>query len=255
MIELKNVKKRFGKLKVLNGVNLTVNKGDVVVILGASGSGKTTLLRCINFLERAEKGTLKLGDTTVDLKKASKKEVLNIRRRTAFVFQNYNLFANKTAIENVMEGLVTARKIPKAEAREKAAEALEWVGLGDKTDSFPCQLSGGQQPRVGIARAVVLNPEVILFDEPTSALDPELVGEVLDVIKKIAEQGITMIVVTHEMSFAYNVANKVVFMDSGVVLEQGTPKEISLSPKEERTKQFLERIIKQDAIPREPEYV
>lgn len=206
-------------------------------------------------MERAEKGSLKLGDTTVDLKKASKKEVLNIRRRTAFVFQNYNLFANKTAIENVMEGLVTARKVPKAEAREKAAEALEWVGLGDKTDNYPCQLSGGQQQRVGIARAVVLNPEVILFDEPTYALDPELVGEVLDVIKKIAEQGITMIVVTHEMSFVYNVANKVVFMDSGVVLEQGTPKEIFLSPKEERTKQFLERIFKQDVIPREPEYV
>ncbi len=249
MIELKNVKKSFGRLEVLKGIDLTVDKGDVIVILGASGSGKTTLLRCINFLEKADEGTLKIGDTELDLHKAKKKEILDVRRRTAFVFQNYNLFANKTALENVMEGLVTARKVPKDEARKKAQEALEWVGLGDRGDSYPSQLSGGQQQRVGIARAVVLDPEVILFDEPTSALDPELVGEVLEVIKKVAKRGITMIVVTHEMSFASDVANKVVFMDKGVIVEEGTPKQIFYRPKEERTKQFLERI-----LPKEPEY-
>ncbi len=249
MIELKNVKKSFGKLEVLKGIDLTVEKGEVVVILGASGSGKTTLLRCINFLEKADEGTLKINDREINLHKAKKKEILYVRRQTAFVFQNYNLFANKTAVENVMEGLVTARKIPNDEARKKAEEALEWVGMGDRLDSYPCQLSGGQQQRVGIARAVVLNPEVILFDEPTSALDPELVGDVLDVIKKVAETGITMVVVTHEMSFASDVADKVVFMDQGVIVEEGTPRQIFVSPKEERTKQFLERI-----IPKEPEY-
>lgn len=250
MIELKNVRKKFGQLEVLKGVNLTVKKGEVVVILGASGSGKTTLLRCINFLERADDGRLRLGDKEVCLKTAKGGDILDVRRRTAFVFQNYNLFANKTALENVMEGLVTARKVPKDEARQKAEEALTWVGLGEKFESYPCELSGGQQQRVGIARAVVLNPEVILFDEPTSALDPELVGEVLDVIKRVAERGITMIVVTHEMSFAEDVANKVVFMDQGVVIEEGTPAEIFQHPKEERTRQFLDRI-----LTREPEYI
>ncbi len=250
MIELKNVKKRFGDNKVLRGVDLTVNKGDVVVILGASGSGKTTLLRCINFLERADEGELRIGDEIVDLHRARKKEILDVRRRTAFVFQNYNLFANKTALENVTEGLITARKVPKNEAVEKAKETLEWVGLGDKLTSYPSQLSGGQQQRVGIARAVVLDPEVILFDEPTSALDPELVGEVLDIIKKVAQSGVTMIVVTHEISFASDVADKVVFMDSGTILEQGTPDEVIYNPKEERTKQFLKRI-----LPKEPEYI
>ena len=164
----------------------------------------------------------------------------------AFVFQNYNLFANKTVLENVMEGLVVARKIPKKEAEEKALEALEWVGVLDKKDAYPSQLSGGQQQRVGIARAVVLNPEVILFDEPTSALDPELVGEVLDLIKKVAKRGITMIVVTHEISFAEEVASKIVFMDGGVVVEQGKPNEILVSPKEERTKEFLARVLPKD---------
>ncbi len=206
MIELKIVIKKFGRLVVLKGIDLTVKKGEVVVILGPSGSGKTTLLRCINFLEKADEGRMKLGETEIDLHKARKKEILDVRRKTAYVFQNYNLFANKTAIENVMEGLVTARKIPKEIALEKAKETLEWVGLGDRFDSYPSQLSGGQQQRVGIARAVVLNPEVILFDEPTSALDPELVGEVLEVIRRVADRGITMLVVTHEMSFAQEVA-------------------------------------------------
>jgi L-cystine transport system ATP-binding protein len=243
MIEIKNAKKHFGKNEVLKDVSMKVEKGDVVVILGPSGSGKTTLLRCLNFLERADEGELTIGDKTVNLKKASSKDILDIRRRTAFVFQNYGLFLNKTALQNVTEGLITARKVPKKEAEEKAIEALEWVGLADRKDYYPSQLSGGQQQRVGIARAVVLNPDVILFDEPTSALDPELVGETLTVIKQVAKKGITMVVVTHEMSFAQDVANKVVFMDGGVVVEEGTPNEIFLTPKEQRTRQFLSRIL------------
>lgn len=247
MIEIRKIQKSFGKQEVLKDVSVRVEDGQVVVILGPSGSGKTTLLRCINFLENADKGELIIGDSQVDLKKAGKKQVQDIRRKTAFVFQNYNLFANKTAMENVIEGLVTARKIPKEEARRKACEALDWVGLSDKYQSYPSQLSGGQQQRVGIARAFVLHPEVILFDEPTSALDPELVGETLDIIRKVAQTGITMIVVTHEMSFAQDVADKVIFMDEGVVVEEGKPAEIFSHPKEERTRQFLSRIISLDA--------
>jgi L-cystine transport system ATP-binding protein len=246
MIRIEHAKKSFGKLQVLKDVSLQVNKGDVVVVLGPSGSGKTTMLRCLNFLEKADEGKLTIGEQTVDLKRASSKEILQIRRKTAFVFQNYGLFLNKTALQNVTEGLIVARKMPKNEATEKAIKALEWVGLSDKKDYYPSQLSGGQQQRVGIARAVVLDPEVILFDEPTSALDPELVGETLNVIKNVAEQGITMIIVTHEMSFAKEVANKVVFMDEGYVIEEGTPEKIFTNPKEKRTKQFLERIIPED---------
>lgn len=243
MIEIKNIHKAFGKNKVLRGVDIKVEKGDVVVILGSSGSGKTTLLRCINFLEKADEGEIRINDMQVKFKNASKKEILDIRKKTAFVFQNYNLFNNKTALENVTEGLIVARKIPKKEAEERAKDALNKVGLSQKYDSYPSQLSGGQQQRVGIARALVLNPEVILFDEPTSALDPELIGEALAVIKKVAKEGITMIVVTHEMSFASDVANHVIFMDEGVIVEEGTPNEIFTHPKEERTKQFLKRIL------------
>ena len=240
MIEIRKIQKSFGKQEVLKDVSVRVEDGQVVVILGPSGSGKTTLLRCINFLENADKGELIIGDSQVDLKKAGKKQVQDIRRKTAFVFQNYNLFANKTAMENVMEGLVTARKIPKEEARRKACEALDWVGLSDKYQSYPSQLSGGQQQRVGIARAFVLHPEVILFDEPTSALDPELVGETLDIIRKVAQTGITMIVVTHEMGFARHVSNHVIFLDQGKIEEQGDPKEVLIHPKSERLQQFLE---------------
>ncbi len=229
MIEIKNLHKAFGQNQVLKGVDITVNKGDVVVVIGPSGSGKTTMLRCINFLERADEGT--------------KKEIHEIRLRTAMVFQNYNLFANKTALGNVMEGLTQARGVSKEKAKEIALDALEKVGLKDKADYYPSQLSGGQQQRMGIARAVVLNPDVILFDEPTSALDPELVGEVLKVIKDIAKEGITMIIVTHEMSFASDAANRVIFMAGGVVVEEGKPDEIFSNPKEERTKQFLERVL------------
>ncbi|WP_369283672.1 amino acid ABC transporter ATP-binding protein [Oscillibacter sp. GMB15532] len=243
MIEVKGIHKAFGKNEVLKGIDLKVKKGEVVVVLGPSGSGKTTLLRCINFLEKADGGELSIKDTTVPFATATKQQIQAVRRQTAMVFQNYNLFQNKTVLENVLEGLTVVRKIPVAEARECACHALDKVGLNEKYDAFPSQLSGGQQQRVGIARAVALNPEVILFDEPTSALDPELVGGVLNVMKKVAEDGITMIVVTHEMSFASDIANHIVFMDGGVIIEEGTPDNLFFHPKQERTKQFLERIL------------
>ncbi len=227
---------------MLRGIDLTVSKGDVVVILGPSGSGKTTLLRCINFLEKPNDGEVRIGDYRVQCKHPSKTDILTLRRKTAMVFQHYNLFKHKTVLENVMEGLVVVQKLPKEEARSKSVLMLEKVGLSHKVDAYPVELSGGQQQRVGIARALALNPEVILFDEPTSALDPELVGEVLAVIRRIAREGVTMIVVTHEMSFARDVSNHVVFMDEGRIVEEGNPDDIFARPKEERTKQFLKRI-------------
>ncbi|MUT67201.1 amino acid ABC transporter ATP-binding protein [Paenibacillus sp. NEAU-GSW1] len=242
MIKLKRVSKSFGKNNVLQDISLTVEKGEVVAILGPSGSGKTTLLRCINYLEKPNDGSIVIGDFSVDFKHPVKKDIHKLRQKSAMVFQHYNLFKHKTALENVMEGLVIVQKLSKEEARKRSVEVLEKVGLASKLDAYPSQLSGGQQQRVGIARALALNPEVILFDEPTSALDPELVGEVLDVIRKIANEGITMIVVTHEMSFARDVAGRVVFMDGGVIVEEGKPNEVFGAPKEERTKQFLKRI-------------
>jgi L-cystine transport system ATP-binding protein len=244
MLELTGVCKFFGKNEILKGVNLKVDSGDVVVILGPSGSGKTTLLRCINFLEIADKGTMVFGDKTIQLRRAKKSEVAFVRKKTSFVFQNYNLFNNKTALENVTEGLIYGRKIPAKEARDIGVKALEKVGMLDRSDFYPSQLSGGQQQRVGIARAIAGNPDVILFDEPTSALDPELIGEVLGIMKKLAaKEGTTMIVVTHEMSFAQSVATKVIFMDSGVILEEGEPREFFVHPRHERTKQFLRSIL------------
>lgn len=191
MLEIKNVHKSFGDNEILKGVDIKVEKGDIIVILGPSGSGKTTLLRCINFLEKADKGTIDFDDIHTEFRTAAKHQINDIRKRTSFVFQNYNLFANKTALENVTEGLIIARKIPKQEAVERAKRALDKVGLSDRYDFYPSQLSGGQQQRVGIARAIAVNPEVILFDEPTSALDPELVGEVLNVMKSLAKEGAT----------------------------------------------------------------
>lgn len=246
MLKITNVHKSFRKKKILNGVDLTVNKGDVVVILGPSGSGKTTLLRTIAFLETADKGELEFDEIKTSLSNAHKKTILDVRKKIGFVYQNYNLFANKTALENVMEGLVIARKVPKEEAKTIAEDALKKVGLLERKDFYPSQLSGGQQQRVGIARAIAYKPDVVLFDEPTSALDPELVGEVLSVIKALAKEGTTMIVVTHEMSFAEEAATQVVFMDGGVVVEKGTSREIFYSPKEERTKQFLKRVLRTD---------
>lgn len=242
MLKLSDIHKSFDKTEVLKGISLNVEKGSVTAIIGPSGAGKTTLLRCINFLEKADSGTLDFDDIHVDLKKVSKKTMLEIRRKTAFVFQNYNLFGNMTALENVMEGLVTARKVPKSEAKDRAMRALEKVGLKDRADFYPSSLSGGQQQRVGIARAIAVNPDVILFDEPTSALDPELTGEVLNVIKQLAAEGTTMIIVTHEMSFARDTASRVIFMDKGVIVEEGTPSQIFTSPDEPRTRQFLQRL-------------
>ncbi len=243
MIELKNIHKSFGHNHVLKGIDLSVLDGEVVVILGPSGSGKTTLLRCIDFLERADEGEITVGDTHVNIRHAKKQQTLALVRKTAMVFQQYNLFKNKTALENVIEGLIVVQKVEKQEALERGRNLLENVGLGDKFDAYPSQLSGGQQQRVGIARALILNPEVILFDEPTSALDPELVGDVLILLKKIAHQGMTMIVVTHEIDFAVDVATKVVFMDAGLIVEQGLPDEVISHPKEERTRQFLRRLL------------
>jgi L-cystine transport system ATP-binding protein len=242
MIQLKNIHKYFGENEVLRGIDLTVETGEVVVILGPSGSGKTTLLRCINFLERPHKGEITVGELSVNCKRVHKQEIIALRKKTAMVFQNYNLFKNKTVLENVMEGQIIAQKIPKNIAHERSLEILENMGLKDKLDVYPSQISGGQQQRVGIARALALKPEVILFDEPTSALDPELVGEVLDTMKDVAKEGMTMIVVTHEIEFARDVANRVVFMADGVIVEQGETEDILTQPKVERTKQFLSRI-------------
>lgn len=241
MLTITQLKKRFGNQIILDGLDLTIQKGEVVVILGPSGSGKTTLLRCLNFLEHADAGQLQLNDQVIDAKKASKKEILTWRRQTAMVFQQYALFAHKTALENVIEGLLMVQKIPKAQSITLGTALLTQVGLAEKLDHYPAQLSGGQQQRVGIARALALKPEMILFDEPTSALDPELVGETLAVIQSLAHKESTLIIVTHEMQFAYEVADRVIFMENGQIIEQGTPQEVFNYPKEERTKQFLAR--------------
>ena len=257
MLEIRNVQKTFrtyakpgffhrpgarkvaSELPVLRGVDLTVEKGDVVAILGPSGSGKTTLLRCLNFLETADAGQLVFDGESFDLAHASRTDIARLRKKTAFVFQNYNLFRNKTALQNVTEGLIVARKLPKEQADAIGMKMLAKVGLADRADYYPRQLSGGQQQRVAIARALAADPEIIYFDEPTSALDPELTGEVLSVMRQLAEEGMTMLVVTHEMGFARNVSNQVVFMEHGVVVEQGPAKEIFTAPREERTRAFL----------------
>ena len=241
MLEIKGLKKAFGSLEVLKGVDLKVKQGDVVAILGPSGSGKTTMLRCINFLEHADGGSLIFDGKEYPFHNISKKDIAAIRQKTAFVFQNYNLFLNKTALHNVTEGLIIGRKMPKTRAEEKARAALEKVGMLDRADYYPHQLSGGQCQRVAIARALALKPDILCFDEPTSALDPELTGEVLKVIQSLADQETTMIIVTHEMAFARDVSSQVIFMDGGCILEQGTPEEVFENPKEERTKQFLSR--------------
>ena len=242
ILEAKGIKKSFGKAEILKGLDLSIDKGDVVAILGRSGSGKTTLLRCLDFLEKADEGKLIFDGVEYDLKTITKKQIRELRLKTGFVFQSYNLFSNMTALENVMEGLVTARKINKKEALETSLSMLEKVGMLEWKDHYPIQLSGGQQQRVAIARALATKPEVIYFDEPTSALDPELTGEVLTVMKKLAEDGMTMIVVTHEMGFARRVANRVVFMEDGRVVEEGDPETIFTSPKEKRTQEFISRI-------------
>lgn len=239
VLEIKDIHKSFGSLNVLNGVNLSVHKGDVIAILGPSGSGKTTLLRCINFLETADQGTMVFDEKEYDLASMHKNDIRDIRKKTGFVFQNYNLFANKTALQNVMLGLTSARKMDKKQAEKIGLEMLRKVGMEDRASHYPSQLSSGQQQRVAIARALATNPEIIYFDEPTSALDPELIGEVLNVMRELANEGMTMIVVTHEMSFAKEVSNHVIFMEGGKIIEQGPSKEFFENPKQERTREFL----------------
>lgn len=246
IIQIHQLKKSFGTNEVLQGIDLTVNKSEVVVIMGPSGSGKSTLLRCLNFLEEPSEGIIHIGDFQVTaggkLDSKRKKAIRELRKRTGFVFQSFNLFPHKTAIENVMEGPIVIHGAKKEEARKLGEALLIKVGLGDRCDYYPAQLSGGQQQRVAIARSLALNPMVMLYDEPTSALDPELVREVLQVIKDLAQEGMTMIIVTHEMSFAKDVADRVVFMDNGVIVEQGTSEEIFGNPQEERTRRFLSSV-------------
>ncbi|MBR0450785.1 MAG: amino acid ABC transporter ATP-binding protein [Oscillospiraceae bacterium] len=239
MLSLRNVYKKFGSNVVLNNVSLDVNQGDVVAILGPSGSGKTTLLRCAGYLTKADSGTLVMDDKEYDMRRISSKDLREYRKKVGFVFQNFNLYGNKTALGNVTLGLTVAQKMPKDEAEKIGRELLETVGLADRMDYYPSKLSGGQQQRVAIARALATNPEVVFFDEPTSALDPELTGEVLNVIKQLADEGRTMIVVTHEMEFARKVATRVVFMENAEIVEQNTAKEFFENPREERTKEFI----------------
>lgn len=248
MIEIRNLKKSFNQNEVLRGINLSIKDNEIVSIIGSSGGGKSTLLRCLNFLEHADSGSIKIGEVSIDCSNANKKDIKKIISKSTMVFQNFNLFKNKTVLQNITEPLIINTKIPKDQAREIALKYLVKVGLESKKDEYPSKLSGGQQQRVGIARALVLNPQVILFDEPTSALDPELVSDVLKLIKEVADEKRTMIIVTHEMAFAKEVSDKVVYMDKGEIVEEGSPDEIFVKPKEERTRQFLARYL-------QPEYI
>ena len=243
MLQIRDVKKSFDGLTVLDGISLDVEKGDVVAILGPSGSGKTTFLRCLNFLEKADEGCLLFDGQKVDLHGATRAEIAAIRKKTAFVFQNYNLFLNKNVLQNVTLGLTAGAGMKKQEAERIAKDALERVGMADKLKNYPSQLSGGQQQRVAIARALATDPEIIYFDEPTSALDPELIGEVLAVMRQLAEDGMTMLVVTHEMDFARSVSNKVVFMENGKIIEEGPSKAFFENPKESRSREFIRIIL------------
>lgn len=243
LLSVENLRKTFSDTPVLHGIDLEVEKGDVVAIIGPSGSGKTTLLRCLNFLEKADGGRMTFAGETFDLAKISRKNILSIRKRTGFVFQNYNLFLNKTALENITEGLIVGRGIKKGLAQAKAHELLARFSLTHRENAYPSELSGGQQQRVAIARALAGDPDIIYFDEPTSALDPELTRDVLSILKELAQQGLTMVVVTHELTFAKSVANKVVFMEAGHVVEAGDAQTIFGNPKELRTKEFLETLV------------
>ena len=243
MITLSRLVKTFGESTVLDGIDLTIEKGEIIVVIGPSGTGKSTLLRCINMLETPDSGAISLNNLRVDFASASRADRLALRRNTAFVFQNYALFANRTARDNVAERLIVVDGWPKARAHARAIELLERVGLGDRGDAYPSALSGGQQQRVGIARAMAANAEVILFDEPTSALDPEWVEEVLGVMKQLASQRQTMMVVTHEMQFARDVADRVIFMEGGRIVEQGPPDQLFSDPKDPRTRSFLRKVL------------
>ena len=243
MVKIEHLYKEFdANTQVLKDINLTINKNEVIAILGPSGTGKSTLLRCLNYLTVPTKGIIEIGDVRIDAENHTKKDVIELRKHSSMVFQSYNLFKNKTALENVMEALVVVQKKSKDEAEKIALKLLEKVGMLERKDFYPSKLSGGQQQRIGIARALAVNPNVLLFDEPTSALDPELVGEVLNTIKSLAEEGTTMILVTHEIGFAREVASRVLFMDGGRVLADGTPEEIIDHPENERIQQFLKFI-------------
>ncbi|WP_069838368.1 amino acid ABC transporter ATP-binding protein [Bacillus sp. F56] len=242
MITVKNIRKAFKDLVVLDGIELEVKRGEVVAIIGPSGSGKSTLLRCLNLLERPDQGIIEIGEAKLNAEKFTRKEAHRLRQQTAMVFQNYNLFKNKTALQNITEALIVAQHKSRDEAKRIGMEILKQVGLEHKADSYPITMSGGQQQRIGIARALAVNPHAILLDEPTSALDPELVAGVLQVIKSIAEKQTTMIIVTHEMAFAKEVADQVIFMADGHIIEQGTPEELFDHPKNERTKRFIKQV-------------
>ena len=239
MIEIKGLKKSFGDLHVLRGIDLQIDEREVVVIIGPSGSGKSTLLRCINFLEEPTGGTITVDGIPMD----SEKNITKVREEVGMVFQRFNLFPHMTVLDNITLAPMKVRKVSRSKAEQTAQDLLDRVGLGDKAGAYPNQLSGGQQQRVAIARALAMQPKVMLFDEPTSALDPEMVGEVLDVMQRLAETGMTMIIVTHEMGFAREVGTRLLFVDGGYIVEQGKPREVFENPKEERTKLFLSKIL------------
>ena len=251
MIKIDQLSKKYNDNVVLDNISLEIKQGDVVGIIGPSGTGKSTLLRCVNRLETPEHGTVTIGDKKIDLSEKKPKELLYLRQNTGMVFQRFNLFEKKTALENVMEGLLVVKKIKKEEAKEIALQELRLVGMEKWANHYPKHMSGGQQQRVALARALAMKPQILLLDEPTSALDPELVGEVLDVIKKVAAQGYTMLLVSHEMNFIRHVSNRVIFLDKGHVVEDGTPKEVFEHPKNQRTREFLNKM----HILSQPEYV
>ncbi len=242
MLKVDGLYKNYGDLKVLKDINFQLKRGEVVTIIGPSGSGKSTFLRCLNYLETLTEGRVSIGDRVVDTSSVNRREIVEFRRKSSMIFQNYNLFKNKTALENIAEALIVVKKIDEGEAIDRGRKIMKRIGLEGKEDSYPNHLSGGQQQRVGIGRAMALETDLILFDEPTSALDPELVGEVLELIKSLAEEGRSMIIVTHEMKFAREVSHRVVFMEDGVIVDEGTPEEILVSPKNKRIEAFLGKV-------------
>lgn len=247
MLNIEHLQKSFGDKRILEDISLQVDNGEIVTIIGPSGTGKTTLLRCVNFLEHAEKGKITIDDVSVNCRHAFGHQIFRLVRKSGMVFQTYNLFRNKTVLENVLEGLRVVKKIPKNEALEIARTQLKRVGMTEWENDYPNQISGGQQQRVAIARALAMEPSIILLDEPTSALDPELSKEVLNTIRKVAaDGGVSMLIVTHEIEFAREISNRIIFMENGCIVEQGTPKEIFYNPKEERTKQFIQRLYPMD---------
>ena len=244
MIRIEKLSKAYHGQNVLDGIDLEIAEGEIIVVIGPSGTGKSTLLRCLNYLEQPDAGVITIGEARVDAARTTRKAILQLRRNTSFVFQNYALFANKTALQNIAEGLISVWKKPRAEALDEARQILSDIGLADKADSYPAALSGGQQQRVGIGRAMASHSQVMLFDEPTSALDPEWVEEVLQLMKTLARRQQTMVIVTHEMSFARDIADRVIFMEGGRIVEQGPPEKIFSQPDDERTRAFLRKVLR-----------